>query len=97
MPLIVATWPDNTVSIVKAPGEWDALWLFDALDAEGDPSAAEVFIVRGHDAHIGFLWSDDGKSIWPYPYDGSFEQWQWPEDVVKQYYDALRNAVPAHG
>ena len=29
MSLIVATWPNNSVSVLRSPADWDAFWLFD--------------------------------------------------------------------
>jgi hypothetical protein len=94
MDLIVATWPDNSVSVLRAPAGWDALWLFDALDQESGPLDAQVFIVKGRNARIGWYpeggrRGDDEKLV-PYAYSGRLVGWEWPSDMLDQWAAMVR-------
>ena len=63
MPLIVAVWPDNTISILKMKVGYRMVDVFYWLDNEADPLDAKCYEVRRgedceHTTHLSFGWKD---------------------------------------
>jgi len=94
MSLIVATWPNNSVSVLRSPAEWDAVWLFEALDAEDNPFAAKVMVVYGRYPHVGWDEEQDeetGKAVLkPYAIEGTLTHWSWPDDMMERWWAHVR-------
>jgi hypothetical protein len=89
MSLIVATWPNNSVSLLRSPAEWDAAWLFGALDIEANPFAAKVMVVKGRYPHVGWTEEVDEETgrtvLTPYAIEGTLIPWSWPDDMTEQW------------
>jgi len=87
MPLVIAQWPNRTVSVLKASAGWDDIWLFDCLDQEGDPLSAKVYVVSGKNAHIGWSFkSEGGDEDSLVAYCGKAKPWHWPADILRRRY-----------
>ena len=71
MQTIVAKWPDNTISILRIPQTADVFW---ELDQEGDPHAAEVYRLLPGEAHMGWDWDEEKKTLTPVMYEGQRER-----------------------
>lgn len=93
MPIVVAQWPDNTVSLIKAPKGWDDIWLFDCLHKEGDPLSASVSVVSGRAAHIGWVFQKGRDSVSPVAHSGRLKPWTWPHDVLQRRYPLFKKEV----
>jgi hypothetical protein len=61
MPVIIAKWPNSTISVIQAPRDFSLVDLYLQLDEEGDPAAAEVYLLktRGGWSHMTHDWSRD--------------------------------------
>ncbi len=99
MSLIVATWPNNSVSVLRSPADWDAFWLFAALDSEDNPFAAKVMVVKGRCPHVGWTEEIDEETgravLTPYTIEGTLIPWEWPDDMMEQWHAYVRGcAVP---
>mgnify|MGYP003345824393 CR=1 FL=1 len=60
MALVIAVWPNNTISLVRMWNEFTMLDLFTQLDHEADPLDAQCWLVRRDDdgMHVTFDWKD---------------------------------------
>lgn len=62
MPLVVAIWPNNTISIVKMRAKYEIEDLYCYLDAEDDPICAKCYEVRPREGegplHVAFNWKE---------------------------------------
>jgi hypothetical protein len=60
MPLVIAVWPNNTLSIIKMPPGFSDVSLFDKLDEEDNPHDARCYIASPDEdgLHITFSWTD---------------------------------------
>lgn len=101
MPMIVAQWPNNTVSIVRMQTGFSMMDLFWELDKEGDPMEAKCYTIkpsrRTGDLHVCFDWicaSEESDSIKPSTEsskvgicadEGSVKELPWPNDMSRQY------------
>ena len=45
MPLVVAVWPNNTISVIKMPNGFSMVDLFNEIDAEANPVDAKCYLV----------------------------------------------------
>jgi hypothetical protein len=105
MPLVIAVWPNNTISVVKMPPRFSAVSLFNELDQIADPTDATCYVVSPN---------DDGMCVnfdWPYPSDenvgpkssglrlevhqGTTRRFYWPKTVARDWlrqiaYDSRR-------
>lgn len=64
MPLIVAVWPNNTISVVRMNSGYSMVDLFDALDEEANPEDAKCYELSGHRGrlHTTFDWARSSKT-----------------------------------
>jgi len=87
MPLVVALWPDNTISIVKMKTGYSMLNLFYELDQEADPVDAKCYEVRargdGSPLHVAFRWNEievddnDAPESMTIPFDNLVVDGEW--------------------
>jgi hypothetical protein len=101
MPVVIAAWPDGTVSVVSMNRGFSATDLYCQLDAEGDPLLAKCYVIsRAGDRcfHIGTRRLDE----WELPpadgyperkkvesIEGRAKKFAWPKRVVRDYYRSL--------
>jgi len=96
MPLVVAVWPNNTISIIRAANGFTMLDLFALIDVEENPLDATCYQVSSDDdgMHITFGWKhlDDGNAVTPESAGvdigklfGKVKKLPWPEDILKQW------------
>jgi len=96
MPLVIAVWPNNTISILRAPFGFTMLHLFALIDHEASPLDATCYQVASDDdgMHITFDWKhlDDGTKVTPDSSDvvigklfGKIKKLPWPDDILKQW------------
>jgi hypothetical protein len=96
MPLVVAVWPNNTISILRAPHGFTMLDLFALIDPEASPLDAMCYQVGSDEdgMHITFDWKhlDDGSKVTPESAGvaigklfGKIKRLPWPEDILKQW------------
>lgn len=97
MPVVVAVWPNNTLSVLVMPRGFSATDLFEELDQEGCPTDATVRILKTDSrgvCHIGWDFIlDEGcpvgtesKGLRLDAFSGQAKKWKWPETVVRDYY-----------
>jgi hypothetical protein len=103
MPLVIAVWPNNTISIVKMEPGFEAVSLFCELDQIADPQDATCYVVRP---------DKDGLCVnfdWPHPSDetvgpkstglrlelhqGKVRKFSWPETVCRDYIRSMATAA----
>lgn len=100
MPLVVAVWPNNTISIVRVASGFSMLDLFAAIDVEANPLDATCYQIASDDdgMHITFDWQhlDDGSKVSPESGGvvlgklfGRIKKLRWPEDIEKQWLRTL--------
>lgn len=46
MPLVIAVWPNNSISMIQCPTYFTMTELFWAVDEEGDPSLAKLYLIK---------------------------------------------------
>lgn len=96
MPLVVAVWPNNTISILRVPSGFTMLDLFSLIDAEASPLDATCYLCKSDEdgMHITFDWKhlDDGSKVTAKSPDvrlgklfGKIKKLPWPEDILKQW------------
>lgn len=96
MPLVVAVWPNNTISIVRAAKGFTMLDLFALIDVEASPLDATCYQVSSDEdgMHITFDWKhlDDGSVVTHESAGvgigklfGKVKKLPWPEDILKQW------------
>jgi len=96
MPLVIAVWPNNTISILRAPSGFTMLHLFALIDPEASPLDATCYQVASDEdgMHITFDWKhlDDGTKVTPDSSDvvigklfGKIKKLPWPDDILKQW------------
>ena len=103
MPLVIAVWPNNTISIVKMDQGFSAVDLFDQLDQIACPTDATCYLVKP---------DKDGLCInfdWPYPsadkvsaestglrlecHQGKAKRFKWPKTVARDWLRVISAAV----
>lgn len=100
MPLVIAVWPNNTISLVRMWNGFTMLDLFTEIDHESDPLDAECWLVRHDDdgMHVTFDWKDmdDDEPVSPKSRNigvglihGRKKRLKWPEDIHKQWFRKL--------
>lgn len=96
MPLVVAVWPDNTISILRVASGFTMLDLFGQIDIEASPLDATCYQVGSDEdgMHITFGWKDldDGNKVNAESTGvaigklfGRVKKLPWPEDILKQW------------
>jgi hypothetical protein len=104
VPLVVAVWPNNTISIIRAPSGFTMLNLFALIDVEASPLDAKCYQIGSDEdgMHITFDWKhlDDGSHVRPESSDvvigklfGKVKHLPWPDDILKQWMRVLANSV----
>lgn len=104
MPLVVAVWPNNTISIIRVRSGFTMLDLFAQIDVEAAPLDATCYQIRSDEdgMHITFDWKhlDDGTKVTPETTDivvgklfGRVKKLEWPEDILKQWMRKLATSV----
>ena len=58
MPIVVAVWPNNTISVVQVPRGFSMTDLFDQIDKEASPFDAKLYLIKPEDgwSHLTFDW-----------------------------------------
>lgn len=46
MPLVIAVWPNNSISVIQCPTDFTMTELFWAVDEEGDPSLVKLYLIK---------------------------------------------------
>ena len=96
MTLVVAVWPNNTISILRVSAGFTMLDLFALLDVEADPTSSQCYRVGSDEdgMHITFDWKhlDDGSKVTPESAGvsigklfGKLKHLPWPDDILKQW------------
>lgn len=96
MPIVVAVWPNNTISILRVAPGFTMLDLFALIDVEASPLDATCYQVGSDEdgMHITFDWKhlDDGSHVMPESRGvvigklfGRVKKLPWPEDILKQW------------
>lgn len=96
MPIVVAVWPNNTLSILRVAPGFTMLDLFALIDVEASPLDATCYQVGSDEdgMHITFDWKhlDDGSHVAPESRGlvigklfGRVKKLPWPEDILKQW------------
>jgi hypothetical protein len=94
--LVVAVWPNNTISIVQIRRGFTMLDLFALIDNEASPLDANCYQIGSDEdgMHITFDWQhlDDGEKVTRESADvaigklfGKIKHLPWPEDILKQW------------
>lgn len=97
MPLVIAVWPNNTISVLRMWSSFSMVDLFHELDAEADPIDATCYRVGEDDdgLHITFDWKFDspGEPVMPQSkavgigkISGRIKKLPWPKDIKKQWW-----------
>lgn len=100
MPVVIAVWPNNTISVLKMPAGFTASALFGELDAEANPTDATIYICKTDEdgfLHVGWNYVlDPGRPVEPSSkglridcLSGRVKKWKWPPTVVRDYYRSL--------
>ena len=95
MPLVIAVWPNNTISIVKMPPGFTAVSLFNELDQIADPNLATCYVVRPDDYGlcVNFDWpvaSDEqagpeSSGLELEAHQGKVRRFHWPKSVWRDW------------
>jgi hypothetical protein len=104
VPLVVAVWPNNTISIIRAPSGFTMLNLFELIDHESSPLDAKCYRIGSDEdgMHVTFDWKhlNDGSSVTPESADvvigklyGKVKHLPWPDDILKQWMRQLANSA----
>jgi hypothetical protein len=107
MPLVIAVWPNNTISIVKMPPNFTAVSLFNELDQIADPTDSKCYVVAPN---------DDGLCVdfdWPYlsnenvcpestglrleVHQGKMRRFHWPKTVARDWIRQLARVSRSAG
>ena len=104
MPLIIAVWPNNTISVLRIWNGFTMLELYDELDREHDPLDATCYRAREDDdgLHISFDWMDldPGSKAGPESVGlvldsvaGRLKKLEWPSDIRKQWFRNMERSI----
>jgi hypothetical protein len=104
VPLVVAVWPNNTISILWAASGFTMLDLFALIDPEANPLDATCYRIGCDEdgMHITFDWKhlDDGTKVNADSADvaigklfGKVKKLPWPDDILKQWMRQLSHNV----
>lgn len=104
MPIVIAVWPNNTISVLRMWNGFTMLDLFTEIDHEAAPLDATCYLVRSDDdgMHITFDWKglDDGSAVGPKSLGvgigkmcGKIKRLSWPKDIFKQWARALERDI----
>lgn len=104
MSVVVAVWPNNTISVLRMWTGFTMLDLFGEIDAEANPLDATCYLVRSDEdgMHITFDYKilDDGSPVGPKSQNvgigkicGRIKKLPWPEDILKQWGRSLEREM----
>jgi hypothetical protein len=103
MPIVVAVWPNNTVSIARMPIGFSATYLFDVLDQVGDPQIAECYVLKSEDGELfaNFDWdhatdeiaSPKSKNLQLEVHQGRMKRFPWPKTVWRDWFRTIERAA----
>jgi hypothetical protein len=103
MPIVVAVWPNNTVSIARMPTGFSATSLFDVLDQVGDPQIAECYVLKSKDGELfaNFDWyhatdeiaSPMSKNLQLEIHQGRMKKFPWPKTVWRDWFRAIERGT----
>jgi hypothetical protein len=104
MPLVIAVWPNNTISVLRVRRGFTMLDLFASIDIEASPLDATCYQVADDEdgMHITFDWEhlDDGAHVTPESAGvaigklfGKIRKLPWPDDILKQWMRHLSHSV----
>lgn len=102
MPLVVAVWPNNTISIIRMSPSFTMLDLFSQIDIEASPLDATCYQIGCDEdgMHITFDWKhlDDGSNVTPDTPNvvigklfGRVKKLPWPDDILKKWMRQLEH------
>lgn len=109
MAIVVAVWPNNTISILRAEPGFTMLDLFALIDAEANPLDATCYQIASDEdgMHITFNWKnfeDDGSPVMPASKGlvisklfGKVRKLPWPDDILKQWMRELSRSARRQG
>lgn len=105
MALVVAVWPNNTISILRVESGFTMLDLFAQIDVEASPLDATCYQIASDEdgMHITFNWTnfdDDGSAVMPTSKGlaigklfGKVRKLPWPDDILKQWMRELSRSA----
>jgi hypothetical protein len=103
MPLVIAVWPNNTISIVKMDPGFTAVSLFNELDQIADPSDAKCYVVRpdGYGLCVNFDWpysseetvGPKSKGLRLEVHQGKMRTFRWPKTVWRDWVRGIATAA----
>ena len=104
MAIVIAVWPNNTISVIRMWRGFTMLDLFTQIDHESNPFDATCYQVGGDEdgMHITFDWIglDDGSDVNPKSNQvgigklfGKIKKLTWPEDIQKQWFRQLERDI----
>jgi hypothetical protein len=103
MPLVIAVWPNNTISIVKMEPGFTAVSLFCELDQICDPQDATCYVVRPDEYGlcVNFDWpylSDEtvgpkSTALRLESHQGKVRKFRWPKTVCRDYIRSMAIAA----
>lgn len=89
MPLIVAVWPNDTVSIVKMRPDFSMVELFDRLDEEANPHDARCYVVTPTGGHMHITFNKEegrrGLSVRTGETGGRARRIKWPDGIEVEW------------
>jgi hypothetical protein len=104
VPIVLAVWPNNTVSMIKMLPGFTMLDLYVEIDQEADPLDCQCYVTRHDDdgLYITFDWKFDDKDRIVTPKSsnltlgtlaGKLKRLCWPSDIQRQYLRELSKNV----
>jgi hypothetical protein len=103
MPIVVAVWPNNTISIAKMPAGFSAVALFDVLDQVGDPQIAKCYVLSPEDGELfaNFEWahatdevaSPKSRNLRLEVQQGRKKKFPWPKTVWRDWFRVIQQSA----
>lgn len=94
MPLVIASWPNGTISVVSMRSGFTMVDLFHELDAEANPTDAQCYCVKpsADGLHVTCNWDSRRRTRLRLEamHGGSLAPLKWPPRIVERYYRSLR-------
>lgn len=100
MPLVVAVWPNNTISIIRMKKGFSMVDLYDQIDAEACPLDARCYLVgeQWDGLHVTFSWRDGATDLPAGPSTNALElgliagrkrRLRWPACISRMWIRSL--------
>lgn len=97
MSIVIAVWPNNTISVLRMRAGFTAIDLFNELDAEGSPLDARCYLVSQDDdgMQITFNWRckpdgrADNRRLRIGKLAGRIKRLRWPDGIEIQWLKSL--------